>query len=392
MALGNRLGEAVKSYTRRQRGRAREWLHHVDVDDFLDAMEVLNVSHATSDERLFSCPFPGHSSGDARPSAYMNDGSKDQSKATVWKCHGCGRSGNAITFYAELENVSKLEASHHLRAQYAPNFRAPRGGSIAAEFEARMREREREIADSQDPPSIPREVHEQRFAVDWQHADRMNGLPGCPPEVAYMFERGFTVDTLEVWEIGYDEWSRRLTIPVHDPSGNIIGIKGRTWQDERKPKYMILGDKQGEPAHYGWTHYEKSLVVFGLHMLVGPVETLVLVEGELDVIALWQIGIPAVCTGSAHLSEAQARIIRQWCDELVVFYDSNTAGNQATFGWHDKDDEFHAGVIHKLRPHIRVRVVPAHTDDASKMVQDNRIDELRELIASAESVVQLMFG
>lgn len=389
MALGSKLKAASESHTRRQRGKSKEWLHLVDIDDFLETMEVLNVQRATADERLFSCPFPGHSSGDSRPSAYMNDGSKDQSKATVWKCHGCGRQGNAITFYAELENVSKQEASHHLKQQYAPNFRAPKGGSISAEFELRQRQRDQEGADSPSLPHIQREVYEHRFGVSWLDAREMYDRPDCPPEISYMFERGFTVDTLDEWQIGYDERSARITIPVYDEHGKLVGVKARAWQKQKKPKYLILGDKEDQ-SRYGWPHYEKSLIVFGLHMLDAPVPVLVLVEGELDVIALWQIGIPAVCTGSAHLSNTQARLIRQWCDELIVFYDSNTAGRNATFGYFDKDEEFHPGVIHDMRPHIRVKVVAEHDDDASKMVQDNRVDELHELLDSAESVVKLL--
>lgn len=389
MALGSKLKEASESHSRRRGGRYKEWLHLVDVDDFLEAMEVSTVVRATADERAFSCPFPGHTHGDRDRSAYMNDGSKDKSKATVWKCHGCGRQGNAITFYAELQNVSKQDAAHYLKMQYAPNFRAPRGGSISAEFESRMRGREKEVADSPSLPHIRREEYRQRFSVDWEDAAATYDRPDCPPEIAYMFDRGFTVDTLDEWEIGYDESSGRITIPVHDENGNLVGVKARAWKKKIKPKYMILGDKEDQRARYGWPHYEKSLVVFGLHMLDGPVPVLVLVEGELDVIALWQIGIPAVCTGSAHLSTAQARLIRQWCQEVIVFFDTNTAGQHATFGYYDKDGEFHPGVVHDLRPHIRVRVVPEHDGDASSMVQDNAVDELRELIESAESVLKI---
>lgn len=396
MALGKRLTEAASDHTRKaKKHRHREWLHLVDVDEFLETLEVGNISKATADERLFSCPFPGHSAGDSRPSAYMNDGSKDKSKATVWKCHGCGRSGNAITFYAEIENVSKQQAANDLRERYAPNFRKPRGGSISAEFELWLRDREKKAAQAPvKAPTIPQKRYDKLFAVDWEDAWSIYEEGDAPAEIAYMFDRGFTVETLVAWDIGYDERTQRITIPVHNADGEIVGVKGRSWKSKRaeKIKYLILGDNPAKPKRfkYGFPYYEKSLIVFGLHKLEGPVETLVLVEGELDVLALWQIGIPAVCTGSAHLSETQAKLVRDWCDEVIVFFDTNTAGEQGTFGWYDKDDEFHPGVLQALQPFIRVKIVDDHEGDASELVQDNREDELRELFSSAKSALHFI--
>lgn len=385
MSLGTKLRNYDDDHTRnvgrRKRKNRKEWLHRIDVDDFLDAMDCFNVSRATADERLFSCPFPGHTHGDTRPSAYMNDGSKDESKATVWKCHGCGRSGNAISFYAEIENVSKQEAARHLREQYAPDFRQPRGGAISTEFELRMNEREQQARNKRglNLPMIPYERYMELFAVDWYDAYQQTTLPDCPPAVSYMFERGFTADTLMAWDIGYDEISDRITIPVHDVLGQLIGVKARTWKgkQQEKIKYLILGDKEGRRARYGWAHYEKSRVLFGIDKC-GAAPTIVLVEGELDVIACWQVGIAAVATGGAALSRTQAVLLRDQADEVVVFYDSNNAG------W-----EGAADVVVDLQPFMRVRVVDDHDSDASQLVQDGKADELHALIDGAVSSYRL---
>lgn len=398
MALGKRLREASSDHTGRgkRRHRTREWLYLVDVDEFLETLEVGRISKATADERLFSCPFPGHSAGDSRPSAYMNDGSKEKDKATVWKCHGCGRSGNAITFYAELENVSKQEAANELRERYAPNFRKPVDGSIAKEFDLWLRNREKRASEKlpHEQHIIPQERYDKLFAVDWQDAYDTYKEGDAPPEIAYMFDRGFAVETLVAWGIGYDERTQRITIPVHNEDGELVGVKARSWKTKKaeKIKYLILGDNPEKPKRfkYGFPYYEKSLVVFGLHMLDGPVDSLVLVEGELDVMALWQIGVPAACTGSAHLSEAQAKLVRDWCDEVVAFFDAGEAGDNATFGWTDKDDTFHPGLMQNLQPFIRVKIVDEHEDDASAMVQDGREEELRELFSTAQTALRYM--
>src|SRR3954466_16372698 len=112
-----RLEEAVE--------RNPEWLRHVDITEFLEALDIANIFQAKSDEIAFSCPFPGHSHGDERPSAYMNTGEKDWRKATKWTCFGCKRSGNAITFLAEHEHINRMLASARIKERFAPGFTAP---------------------------------------------------------------------------------------------------------------------------------------------------------------------------------------------------------------------------------------------------------------------------
>jgi DNA primase len=379
----SRLGTKLRDYDdhvqrpSKRKGKTREWLHRVDVVDFLEGVQVENIKQATSDEINFSCPFPGHSSGDlGKPSAYMNDGTKDESKATVWKCHGCGRAGNAISFLAEMENIGPSEAASELRERYAPDYRAPRGG-IGQEFEERLRKANQPEEDHSEHV-ITDDVYDKRFGVDWDDAWEIYQGDDCPPEVAYLFDRGFEPATLTEWNIGYDERGERITIPICNVAGEIIGVKARAWKKKVKPKYLIYGDKEGKPRRYGWPHYEKSRVLFGLDKC-GDADKIVLVEGELDVIALWQIGIPAIATGGAALSEIQSILLRDKADEVIVFYDSDNAGWEAT-----------VEVVVQLQPFVRVKVVPDHDSDASKMVEQGKVEELRTLIASGVSSYRLL--
>lgn len=389
--LSQKIRDAERKHTNTDRhGRARErpWLHQIDIDDFLEVMQVNNVSRATSDELLFSCPFPGHSSGDSRPSAYMNDGSKDQTKATVWKCHGCNRAGNAISFYAEIENVSKQEAARQLKEEYAAGFREPPEGGITKELANFFRKREREREETRQEhelPQIPWDTYDERYYVDWADAYmEWEGKARKPGTLTgYLFDRGFQPETLMDWKIGYDERSERFTIPVCDPQGNLVGIKARTWKPKReeKIKYLILGDNPARKGgyKYGWKHYEKSHVLFGLEHVPEGTEEVVLVEGELDVIALNQIGIPAVCTGGASISEDQARLLRQYADRLVIFYDSNTAGWEGT-----------TEVLMLTEPFMRVSVVDEdHEQDAADFIAADDESGLHELLSTATPSHQL---
>lgn len=399
MALGRKLREHTEDHLAGRRNGQRglkggkEWLHRVDVDDFLDVMEVFNVTRATADEMLFSCPFPGHSSGDSKPSAYMNDGSKDKSKATVWKCHGCGRAGNAITFYAEMENVSKQQAANDLRDRYAPDYLAPKDG-IANEIIEKLRKMHEEPEER--PEEVINKIYEAKFTVDWHEAQEAWQAGDATPEMAYLFERGFDADTLTEWDIGWDSIQERITIPVRNEDGDIIGVKGRTTKEKKqeKIKYKILGDMADDSRRrYGFRHYDKSHYLFGLDRVEDFDGKLVLVEGELDVIALWMIGVTAVSSGSAHLSEIQQRLVRDHCDEIVVFFDSDTAGDNATFGYYNKDDEFKPGVVQHLQPFIRVRVVEEHDHDAATMILERgETKKLLKMLRSAELSHNFLLG
>lgn len=392
MKLGRALRQAEQEHTAKVRARGRgrtavEWLHRVDIADMLERMEVEHITRSGHDEFNFSCPFPGHSSGDSRPSGYMNDGSSDQSKATVWKCHGCGRAGNAITFVAEHEGITKQKATQWLRELYASDFRAPKGG-ISAEFEERLQRREREAELDPDIRTISWKRYDKLFEVDWHWAAENNMHE---PAVAYLLDRGFTPDTLTSWRIGYDPISQRLTIPVTNIDGELVGIKGRTWQPKSKVKnkYMILGDKPGMPKRYGFGRYEKSRVVFGLDRWFTEGK-LVLVEGELDVIALAQIGIAAVCTGSSSVSREQAVMLRDYADELVLYFDLDNAGINAIAGYQAESGEWKPGLVERLGPFMRVNVIVNHDGDPAFYQEHERASEIFELVRNAVPAHKLL--
>ena len=105
--------------------RSHKWRKHVNAIDFLENLDVANISQSTADEVQFSCPFPDHTHGDNTPSAYMNDGSKDPDQTTAWKCYGCRRGGNAVTFLAEYQNISKQEASKQLQGPLRAGLHRP---------------------------------------------------------------------------------------------------------------------------------------------------------------------------------------------------------------------------------------------------------------------------
>jgi DNA primase len=378
-SLSQAVARLERDHVGRKRRQKTDFLRHVNVIDFLEALEVANISQATTDEVLCSCPFPGHSHGDEKPSLYMNDGSKDPKLTTVWKCHGCNRSGNAVTFYSEHEHVSRTRAKRLIKEHYAPNYRKPQGG-IGTEFEKRRRQHVQERRRTPNEVILLDWKKYDQFRVDWSEYG-YNPAYEDAPDVQYMLKRGFTPAELEEWGIGYDWRSDRITIPVCDPDGNLVGIKGRAWRPGVKPKYRILGDK-GQRKRYGFKPYEKSLVVFGIDKW-GECARYVLCEGEIDVMSFWKMDIPALSTGSASMSDVQARIIRDYADEVVLFFDNDTAGSHGVMGYDKEDGEHKPGIVEILEPFVRVRIVGPHMLDANEYLKRGKADRARQLVENA---------
>lgn len=376
-SLSSNVARLERGGRRKQKNRLA-WLQHVDVVDFLEEFDIANINQISTDEIQFSCPFPGHTHGDNTPSACMNNGSKDPTMTTLWTCYGCKRGGNAVTFYAEQKGVSAQEARRAVKEHYAPGYKAPKYGSIAREFESRYRASKERHAEPTVATIDPELLW--RFDVDWSYYAEEHG---DQPDVRYMLDRGFTPGDLDDWGIGYDADSQRITIPVCDPDGKLVGFKGRAWRDNARPKYLALGDKN-ERKRYGFPTYDKSLVVFGLDRW-GHVHRYVLVEGEIDVMSLWVMGIPAICCSGSTMSVGQARLIREYCNEVVLFFDNDVAGKHGVEGYERSDGEHKPGIIELLEPFMRVRVVGKHRYDANDYLRRGEQHRCHELIKAAKS-------
>lgn len=363
------------------------YLRRVNVVDFLEALDIPNITMAKSDEVRFSCPFDGHGGGDETPSAYMNTGEKNAKKATRWFCHGCKRKGNAVTFLSEHMHISRTVAASWIKDHWAPGFDKPVGG-IDKEFTDRRERYESERTKVVDEiPILSWEMYFQTFGVGWSW---YAANAGDKPEVAYMFNRGFNPSDLEEWAVGYDSISQRITIPVCDPQGNLVGIKGRAWDPTRKIKYLALGDTTKTRARndgdvYGFEPYDKSRVVFGIEKF-GKRKTYVMDEGEINVMSFERMGIPAFSIAGSYLSIEQAQIVREYADEVILFLDTNAAGNVGIWGRddiEDDDDESYRGAVAMLEQFVRVKIAPSHLLDANVLWRTGRHSTIHKLLRDA---------
>lgn len=366
----------------------------IDVMDLLEILEVRNLTLPSEEQANFSCPYPSHSRGDEKPSCYMNTGVRIPEKTGLWMCQGCHESGGAFKLVAYMMNVSPIKAIGWLRAAYDPMSLDPDEINMAQIIRDRIARRDKPKSEVVENPLLDISLI-ARYQLDWRKARKAyeagDGFDACD----YMFGRGFSVDTLEAWQFGYDEITDRLVFPVRDELGRLVGFKGRATDEDRRPKYMVMGDKPQKKARHGYPIHEKSLVVFGLdralnYMDVSNNRTLIVCEGELNAIALHQMGYSnAVAVNGSYLSRVQELLLRQYADRIVCFFDSDMSGQRGIFGWVSDSGEYKPGLGAKLEPFVDISVVPDHEHDPAKMLELGLEDEVSECIAEAASIRQL---
>lgn len=315
-------------------------LELVDVQSFLRLLGIRNIKE-DGQEVQYSCPFPGHNHGDKNPSASMQQGT------TVAHCFGCGWSGNAVSFLAELEGVSPLKATQWLREEFGDGFKDP-DESFSREINEVLNSYANVPKLLEERIPILNESEVQKRSIDWCS----HSLDSSGP-TSYFIDRGFLPETLMEYEIGWDEISQRFTIPIRDELGNLIGFKARALPGV-EPRYLVLGGPE-----YGFEPYQTARVVFGLDKAIKYKPAweeeycLVVCEGELNSIAYHQkIGMNSVGISGKHLSQEQVRLIVNNCRCAILFFD-------------EIEDAISAA--RKLEPYIPVKIIPEHNKDAADL-------------------------
>lgn len=335
-----------------------EDLSYIDCLDLLSILDIKNVSFSGG-EISFSCPSDEHFHGDKNPSARMN------SHTSAGLCHGCGRTFNAVTFLAWHKSIPETVARRALEERY--------GGGISAPID----NLEDEVLRIMNPEVVE---EEKRIppAESWLEAFRVNwsfDILKIPRGTSnYVFKRGFEIQTLIEWDIGYDQYSNRITVPIRNHLGKLVGFKGRSTEEYSPyPKYMILGDT-GNKQHYGFQPYKKSEYVFGLDKCIEK-DHIIIVEGELNVLAMNQHNYTC-CVGIAgsEFSDKQRQLIVESCSLVTVYLDNDKAGEKGT-----------KKVVEMLSPHMPLRIVQNAPGDPAELDTNT----VKDLIRNAESALLL---
>ncbi|HSU51017.1 MAG TPA: DNA primase, partial [Segetibacter sp.] len=263
----------------------------------------------------------------------------------IYKCFGCGKSGNAIGFVMEHEKYSYVEALKWIAARY--NI---------------------EIEETVTSPEVKQQqqVAESLFILNafaQKHLAKnlFETEEGKSVALTYLHHRGFRQEVIEKFQLGYnleekddltqhliqnqfsleyahkaglvsvrnetnyDNYRGRIIFPIHNLSGKILGFGARVIKsNDKAPKYINTPENE---------IYVKSKILYGTYFArqaINKYDECLLVEGYTDVVSLHQAGIEnVVASGGTSLTIDQLRLIRKHTNNLTIIYDGDSAGVKA---------------------------------------------------------------
>ena len=263
----------------------------------------------------------------------------------IYKCFGCGRSGNTISFLMDHEKYSYVEALRWLANKYNVDIE-----------ETEVSPEVRQIQQVSDSLYILNSFAQKYFSNALFNTDE-----GQDSGMSYLKERGFREEVIEKFQLGYclqsreafataalaaqynpdilqksglvvmrdeklvDNYRGRIIFPVHNHSGKILGFGARIiGRNDKAPKYINTPENE---------IYIKSKILYGSYFArqaIDKNDECLLVEGYTDVISLHQAGIEnVVASGGTSLTQDQLRLVKKYTNNLTIIYDGDSAGVKA---------------------------------------------------------------
>ncbi len=258
-------------------------------------------------------------------------------------CFSCGKGGNPIQFLMDIKHLNFIEAVKEL---------------------AKINHMDLQIGDVKDPKLQEKEKY---YALN----DLANKLftrnllstNEGQKAIKYLNDRGLDIETIKEFSLGlaprdgkmlynllkesnyleldmvscglvknndnnyYDFFTNRIMFPIKDIRGNIIGFSGRTYKDDlNQAKYMNT---------YESLVFKKNLVLYNLDLAIDSItlnDRIILHEGYMDVIASYRSGLKeVVCSMGTSLTTGQINLIGKYTKNVIICYDSDSAGIKASF-------------------------------------------------------------
>ncbi|MFM5954043.1 MAG: DNA primase, partial [Novosphingobium sp.] len=333
------------------------------------------------------CPFHNEKS----PSFTVND-----SKG-FYHCFGCGAHGDVIRWMTDQQGLAFMDAVKELAAEAGMEVPAPDPRSAQkAEQQAGLHEVMQAAQDwyrtQLDTPEGAKaraylasrrfDSHTmERFGFGFAPAGRqaLKAALGQFPE-AMLIEAGMRIAVDE--KEPYDRFRDRLTMPIHDARGRVIGFAARILDADKKdaPKYLNSPDT---PL------FDKGRTLFNLHR-AGPASRqsgrIVVVEGQMDVIALAAAGIEeAVAPMGTALTERQLEMLWRLVETPILCFDGDAAGQRAAMRAVTR-------ALPLLRPAHSLRIVrmPAGMDPDDLIKRDG-VAALETLLAAPKSLLDQLW-
>jgi DNA primase len=295
----------------------------------------------------------------------------------IFRCFGCKISGNAITFIKKHQNLPFPEAVRVL-AEKA-------GLSMETEEDKKRETLLFCVAKAQEEFRDELRAGSYRLPQDY-----LKGR-GISPNTQEEFGLGFAgsvkdlIASLKKWGIKEKEiplsigilkekekgltcpFMGRITLPIFDPRGNIVGFGGRATDNSQQAKYVNSSDS---------SVFSKRRCLFGLNRVKPISETVLVVEGYFDVLSLHQAGFSnTVGLLGTELSLEQVKILERLAHNVTFLFDSDGGGN--------------AALLKCLKiplQNINARAVLLPEGDPDEFIRKGKQDELQALVEKAKGV------
>jgi DNA primase len=325
------------------------------------AEEHLNRVRFKSDYVSAACPF--HKGGQERhPSFWIHR------ETGAWGCFTCNAGGSSIKYMLrELGQSSR---------------------KIEAEIEEAEKDAEKAIKIVQ---AKRRKKARESFEGEYVLPESLLGVFDYLP--VDLVDAGFPEKLLRSHDIGWDQRNSRITFPIRDLQGQLIGISGRSTRPGEAPKYLLYNGRRvldgkevlGELGEWFPSYSNESVRdhLWNIHnvyedLISGQWKQLIVVEGYKA--ALWMIKHGwhhTVAVMGTKMTEKQERLIRRFGSEVFVFTDNNVPGQEAADKWCQR-------LAVSSFPVYRVRY-PGHLSESAQP-DDLSDQELDEVLQEAERV------
>ncbi len=291
----------------------------------------------------------------------------------IFHCFGCGKGGDVFTFVREFENITFIEAVRRLAERARITLEVDQDpGRKKTQFvkesllqiHEQITQRWQNALATEASGQVARDyLGRRQVSAEAVQLFRLGAAPDSWDDtVNWAKSKGYSLEIMEqaglvIRKEGesrcYDRFRGRLMFPICDEQGRVIGFSGRVLSgDEKTAKYV---NSPETPI------FTKGKVIFGLDKSKRALLDsgfAIICEGQLDLIASYMAGVKnVVAPQGTALTADHARILKRYVNEVVLCFDSDNAGQNATL--RALDDLLASGLA------IRVATLPAPHDPDS---------------------------
>ena len=319
----------------------------------------------------------------------------------IYKCFGCGESGNAIGFIMKMENCSFTDAVKKICGRY----------HLPVEERAMSEEDQQRHDDRESMFAL------NKWANEWFQQQLWETQEGRSVGLSYFHERGLRDETIRAYGLGFspekgnpltkaaqeagyttkylvnvpdaqdmqksmgtglscrserdgrlfDRFSARVMFPIFSVSGQVVGFAGRIMTDRKD-----VGKYVNSPESLIYSKRNELYGIYQAKNAISKQDMAYLVEGQMDVISMHQAGIENVlCSGGTALTEGHVRKIHRFTNNVTILYDGDSAGIHAALKAID--------MFLEEKMQVKVMLFP-DGDDPDSFSRKHTAEEFREYV------------